>query len=714
MISEGKMTEKKWQKHVFLTSLILTIIVFSLSILISYGMDFWRVDEVIKSINNHKLDTDSYIVEKEFMETFGRDKCGPMSSRMYDLKQEAEEVGKDLSKYGQKSLFKKNDFDYLKRKYFLLELKTYVLVNELNKNCNNQYVPLLFFYKIDDDLSERQGYILSDLAEAHKKEVITFSFDKDYEDEPLLKLFLLKYNVTAAPTIIINDNIKVERFIYQKEIETMIGKFISPIDQPAKNYDLTFTLRATGINITEYISNLTLLINQVDSNLVKGDIYLVLGRLKGDEKLICLASDYYKNASAETPYHLAVIYETIASLNCNGEKKEAYLNAAYIWKGLGNYFRAELDKSLAYGIDIKFYYNLDDVKPINKIIDSWERIIIGESSFKISSSDILVSQTDRVTRDWLSNQFQQPYSEKLLTTFSEKFYLSEPELLPEIGWHEGARIKELVQSGLSHKIASGTLVKKINGKWYAASEKGVFQFEVPEDKILYPTTRFLREDIALVIDTHGMNMIVDQVMRERATVAVACCDSPGKVKAAKYLSDKGIKVICLTDKYLPLLIFSGANVLGSPPITKKEDYFTIGGRRVEITRNDKVIAMNATDDEFSLGYYQTPANYFSMLKESIPSLEVYYVTVSGFDQMDKVIEAAEKKSAKIIAVRVYNSNDYSAVKKWLAKDLAHKAILFHSESYPYGYLLFKEFPGQTSFDDINPIIKFTSLSKNKN
>ena len=76
---------------------------------------------------------------------------------------------------------------------------------------------------------------------------------------------------------------------------------------------------------------------------------------------------------------------------------------------------------------------------------------------------------------------------------------------------------------------------------------------------------------------------------------------------------------------------------------------------------------------------------------------------SGLDLISFSVDAAKKDKINIIAVRIYNSDDYDNVKGWLKKDLKNKAILFHSTSYPYGYKLFREFPVQTSFDDINPI-----------
>jgi len=75
------------------------------------------------------------------------------------------------------------------------------------------------------------------------------------------------------------------------------------------------------------------------------------------------------------------------------------------------------------------------------------------------------------------------------------------------------------------------------------------------------------------------------------------------------------------------------------------------------------------------------------------------------NQIRKILDSADFIGSNVIAVRIYSMDDYLAVKTWLDSDPRHKAILFHSISYPSGYRLFEEFPFQTSFDDINPIIR---------
>jgi len=475
---------------------------------------------------------------------------------------------------------------------------------------------------------------------------------------------------------------------------------------PKKQYfDDIFNL--TNINKTKYIQHMTRLEQNNISNFAKADTLLIHGRITKNQTLICSSILYYKKASFNplNSREKALAYETIASLNCNQDSKEYYQKASQIWKKLDNSFRADLDAKLANNQKPQFIFDNSTFSNTNPKKTRWNKLIIGKSKIILDKKDILISQTDRVSRDWLSAQIQSPYSKNILATFSERFFLNSTELLPEIGWHEGARIKELKKENITHKIASGTVVIKIRDKWYAPDEKGVFRFEILKDKIYYPTTRFLKPDIAVIIDTHGISALVKQAFEYNATAVIGCCDHPAKIKAADYLSDKGIQVICLTDRFLPYLLLQDKNILGSPPITRQPFSYRLGGQSITINKYDKIVVMflNPKNQIYGLQYYDTPARYFKRLKEHI-DVNIIYVQINDFNQMDKIIDTAEKNYADVIAVRVFNSDDYHKVRDWLEKSNNHRAVLFHSASYPYGYKLFKEFPEQTTFDDINPII----------
>jgi len=439
----------------------------------------------------------------------------------------------------------------------------------------------------------------------------------------------------------------------------------------------------------QHHADLRKLLDEPISYFAKGDTYLVLGRLENSKRTICqsipMYEEYLKTASPEMQ---AVTHETIASLHCPNAKQgwQYHLeNASAIWKGLGNSFRADIDYRLANDEPITFYLRPYEIRNVTEADN-----IVGNYAIRLSWDDLLVTQVDRVTRDWLSAQIQAPDDYHLLRVFSEKYTLD--DLQEGIGWHEGARVDELRQVTY-YQTATGTLAKRFGDTWYAPDEKGIFRFEISPDKIEYPTTRYLRDDLAVVVDTHGISMLVEQAVRSNATAVLGCCDYIGKVKAAQYLAGKGIKVICPTDRMLPDIMGTD-NVVGSAPILVESDRAIIGARPIDLTGRP-IVATNASDEIYGVMYYDTPARYFSHTV-----LDVYYFNVTDFGQMGSVIEYAESLNASVIGVRVYNEDDYVHVRDWLQKDVRHVAVLFHSEPYPYGYRLFDEYASQTTFGDL--------------
>lgn len=212
-------------KNVLLNSFLLTCLIFAAGILLNYGLDFIRIDAITTVMSGHELSTQAYLLEQEMTGLFGGNKCTTMDARISGLKEEIRQVGADLSSYSRFSFFKKKDFDYLKRKYFLLELKFFSLVQNYNQGCGKNIIPILYFYEIDQDASERQGFILEDVAKSFDKQVIVLTLDKDYKDEPLVGLLSQKYNVTVAPTIVF-DGVKKEGLTYTGELNATLLKLI--------------------------------------------------------------------------------------------------------------------------------------------------------------------------------------------------------------------------------------------------------------------------------------------------------------------------------------------------------------------------------------------------------------------------------------------------------------------------------------------------------
>jgi hypothetical protein len=457
---------------------------------------------------------------------------------------------------------------------------------------------------------------------------------------------------------------------------------------------------------TAYISRLIANMEGAD-DFAKGDIYFVLWRLNQID--ICPYIKFYKSAlNSSNCEERGVIYETLASLSehCNLNRTE-YINLAKTeWIKCNMSWRNDvLDKTAKYR-----EYNIQNVT----VTPNSSKLRIGTSYIKIDSDSVIGVQSERVIRDWLSGQIKQspfttPTLNNIYNTFYEKLSYDYKELRPDIGWHEGGRLTNILNSSDAKVIAlSGTIVKKINDIWFAPDETGTFMFEVLSDKIEnYPTTRFLYEDLAVMTDTHGISSIVEQALRDNATVVIGCCDSEGKIKAAHYLAEKGVNVYCPTDMNLPGLIGVQTNgvIVGSAPIKQYKDYVIIGNQSIVIDLNEKIIA-ETTEQTAGLRYYETPYVYFTSLENVLSiKLNLTKVEVNDTGQSERLVNEAEKQNSHLIGARVFNYADYEPLYNWLKSDKQNRVVLFHSIPYPYGYLLFNEFPEQTSFGDIKLVFE---------
>ncbi|MDO8660635.1 MAG: hypothetical protein Q7K43_01980, partial [Candidatus Woesearchaeota archaeon] len=410
-------------------SFFITVGVFIIGILLNYGLDFVRVNTIVDQMVSHEIGRLSFVVEKEFTQTVGSVPCALLRERIIELKKQIRQVGSDLSGYSSVSWLNKKDFDYLKRKYILLQLRFFSLVQGVNTACGDPYIPILFFYSVDDELSEREGFVLEDLSKAYEDKVVVLSIDKDYSDEPLAYLFAKAYNVSVAPTVIIGG-VKHEGFEYQGVLNATILSILRKPD-PFAPVDFKYVLQSAGTNISWFASQLDILLSEVADPFARGDLKLIKGRVFQNRTIVCSALEEYDSAlESAKGEQRAILLETTASLGCGRNKAIALREASREWLSLGVNWRANILDALA-----------RDVAPVLAVIPSniipnlsmnttqnTSRVFIGSSKLTLNSGARVLPQIDRVRRDWLGGHLNQsPWGSELLSVFSEEHTYSRAE-----------------------------------------------------------------------------------------------------------------------------------------------------------------------------------------------------------------------------------------------------------------------------------------------
>lgn len=210
-------------RHIFITSLAITIVVFIGGLLLGWYLDTLRSGAVFSDLRENELDAESYLLEQSFWETFGSDDCPFAEARLNAISVELAELGQDLNRYEKKQLFWEEEFSYLARRYFLLEVKGYLLYQDLKQRCAVTNTVILFYYSLDDQQSEIQGYVLDKVVARSNGTVDVFSFNVDFEGDTMIDTLERYYNVTTAPTIIINGEIKKEGYVSFEELKELLN-----------------------------------------------------------------------------------------------------------------------------------------------------------------------------------------------------------------------------------------------------------------------------------------------------------------------------------------------------------------------------------------------------------------------------------------------------------------------------------------------------------
>lgn len=138
---------------------------------------------------------------------------------------------KELNELGEKLSFTETnqgsdnpDVQQLKKNYSLLQVKDYLLMQEIDQKCNSDVDALLYFYSSDCDDCRKQGYVLTEFKKQYPN-IRIYSFDTDL-DFSVIETFASLYNFgDVYPTLVINDN-AYQKMLSLEELEGLFPELV--------------------------------------------------------------------------------------------------------------------------------------------------------------------------------------------------------------------------------------------------------------------------------------------------------------------------------------------------------------------------------------------------------------------------------------------------------------------------------------------------------
>ena len=106
----------------------------------------------------------------------------------------------------------------LAEQYIALEVKHFLLINEINQECGKKYSTVLYFFspdRVECSNCAAQGALLTEVKK-QMPELMIYSFNWNV-DSPVIDRLLLDYEVDTIPTLVINGK-KFEGILGAQEI----------------------------------------------------------------------------------------------------------------------------------------------------------------------------------------------------------------------------------------------------------------------------------------------------------------------------------------------------------------------------------------------------------------------------------------------------------------------------------------------------------------
>ncbi|MFH0979083.1 MAG: hypothetical protein V1837_07330 [Candidatus Woesearchaeota archaeon] len=191
---------KRFAKHVFVVTLVLLVVVFVTGLLFGRSLGTSREVEITRLIQRNELNAESFLIEQDLFKNLDKSNCELVRIRLTDMSNELGKTGRVLVQNNSRSSLGAEEFAFLKLKYHLMQVRSYLLFERLKDKCNITSNVILYYYGINDKDSAEQGKILDQVVKDYPVSV----FAIEYNYSPQLRFLEAFYNVTATPTIVLD------------------------------------------------------------------------------------------------------------------------------------------------------------------------------------------------------------------------------------------------------------------------------------------------------------------------------------------------------------------------------------------------------------------------------------------------------------------------------------------------------------------------------
>lgn len=194
-----------------------TVLMLALGILIGLQMDDLRQDHLSEELRQSSLETETFSVLDDYVQRSDRNHCQLMGVQIPNIGDRSGELGSELERFEAQNIGSDREYRYIRDRYYNNQLRFYMALNSYKSRCEGINQTTILYFFDSSTQSERQGAVLNEIVK--QRNVQVFSFNAEIEDSLIVDILTEDYNITEYPTIIVNDQEKIEGFISEGELK---------------------------------------------------------------------------------------------------------------------------------------------------------------------------------------------------------------------------------------------------------------------------------------------------------------------------------------------------------------------------------------------------------------------------------------------------------------------------------------------------------------
>ena len=202
---------RKLSRDKYIIAGAITLGIFLLGLFLGLAIEGKRVNYIESISRKQNLDFSSLQIQYAFIDQLSQEKnCLAVQKTFEQNINSLESTRIRLENFDRDATISKNEFDVLKNEYILAQMRYWMLAERTRKLCGTDTTSVLYFFSDEKECPEcgKQAFVLTYLKKKFNDKLLVFSFDSQFESEPMIPLLKKTYNITSYPATVVEGRTK--------------------------------------------------------------------------------------------------------------------------------------------------------------------------------------------------------------------------------------------------------------------------------------------------------------------------------------------------------------------------------------------------------------------------------------------------------------------------------------------------------------------------